>query len=89
MLGLLPPAQPVVQPRVFQFFAFLCGGGLHGLEAVDELIAETGDQKLCCFEFIPINVMFEGYGAMGHPSAKTHVRMGKELAHFLRSKVNQ
>ena len=59
------------------------------LEAVDELIAETGDQKLCCFEFIPINVMFEGYGAMGHPSAKTHIRMGKELAYFLRSKVNQ
>ena len=26
----------------------------------------------------------EGYGAMGHPSAKTHARMGKELANYIR-----
>ena len=35
-------------------------------------------------EYIPLNVMMEGIGAAGHPSAKTHVRMGKELANYIR-----
>lgn len=56
-------------------------------KVVDELIEETGDQKLCCFEYVAINPMFEGYGAAGHPSAKTHLRMGRELANYLRKYV--
>ena len=56
----------------------------HIKEVVNEIKQETGDQNICCFEFIPINIMFEGYGAMGHPSAKTHARMGKELANYIR-----
>lgn len=52
----------------------------HIRDIVEEIKAETGDQKIFSFEFIPINVMFEGYGAMGHPSQKTHDRMAKELA---------
>lgn len=59
----------------------------HIKEVVDEIKAETGDQKICCFEYIPINMMFEGYGAAGHPSAKTHARMGRELANYIRKYV--
>ena len=56
----------------------------HIKEVVAELRRETGDDKLFCFEYIPLNVMMEGIGAAGHPSAKTHVRMGKELANYIR-----
>ena len=59
----------------------------HIRDVVEEIKAETGDQKICCFEYIPINMMFEGYGAAGHPSAKTHARMGKELANYIRKFV--
>ncbi|MCR4634430.1 MAG: hypothetical protein K5648_09930 [Erysipelotrichaceae bacterium] len=55
----------------------------HIRDVVKELKEETGDEKLCCFEFIPLNMMFEGIGAAGHPSAKTHARMGKELAYCI------
>ena len=51
-------------------------------EAVDEFRAETGDEKIRAFEFVPINVMFEGHGAGGHPSQKTHDRMAKELVKY-------
>lgn len=50
---------------------------------------ETGDQKICCFEYVPINMMFEGYGAAGHPSAKTHERMGRELANYIRKYIGE
>ena len=53
-------------------------------EAVEDYREETGDEKVLLFKFIPINVMTEGFGAAGHPSLKTHLRMGKELAHLLR-----
>ena len=56
----------------------------HIKEVVEELRRETGDEKLFCFEYIPLNIMMEGIGAAGHPSAKTHVRMGKELANYIR-----
>lgn len=56
----------------------------HIKEVVAELKEETGDDKLYSFEYIPMNVMMEGSGAAGHPSAKTHVRMGKELANYIR-----
>ena len=59
----------------------------HIKEVVAELKQETGDQKICCFEYIPINMMFEGYGAAGHPSMKTHNRMAKELAYYIRKYV--
>lgn len=59
----------------------------HIRDVVEEVKKETGDEKICCFEYIPINMMFEGYGAAGHPSAKTHARMGKELANYLRKFV--
>ena len=59
----------------------------HIRDVVEEIKAETGDQKICSFAYIPINVMMEGYGAAGHPSAKTHLRMGVELANYIRKYV--
>ena len=55
--------------------------------AVEEYKQLSGDEKIATFKFIGINMMMEGYGAMGHPSAKTHARMGKELAFHLRELV--
>lgn len=52
--------------------------------AVEAYIAETGDEKVATFKFALINLMTEGFGAMGHPSAKTHERMGRELAYRVR-----
>lgn len=53
--------------------------------AVEEYKQASGDQKICAFKFIGINMMTEGFGAMGHPSAKTHERMGRELAYHLKN----
>ena len=68
----------------------LCGLGsmdyylyYHIKEVVDELRKEDGDEKIFAFEFVPINVMFEQYGAGGHPSQKTHNRMAKELIRYI------
>ena len=58
----------------------------HIKEVVNEL-KEEGDKKICSFEYIPINMMFEGYGAAGHPSMKTHNRMAKELVYCIRKFV--
>lgn len=52
--------------------------------AVESYKAETGDEKIACFKFGGINMMTEGFGAMAHPSAATHARMGRELAFRLR-----
>lgn len=55
--------------------------------AVEEYKQESGDEKVVTFKFIGINMMTEGYGAMGHPSAKTQERMGHELAFRLKELV--
>lgn len=55
--------------------------------AVAEYVQESGDEKVATFKFIGINMMTEGYGAMGHPSAKTQERMGHELAFRLKELV--
>lgn len=59
----------------------------HLIRDVVEELKESGDRKICCFEYIPINMMFEGYGAMGHPSIKTHNRMARELVSYIRKYV--
>ena len=53
-------------------------------EVVNELVEETGDQRLKCFEFVQISMLKEGFGAGGHPSVKTHARMAKELIYHIR-----
>ena len=52
--------------------------------AVKAYQAETGDERIFAFKYLPINNMSEGVGAAGHPSMKTHLRMGRELAFRLR-----
>lgn len=59
----------------------------HIQAAVEEYRAETGDERICSFKMRPINVMTEGFGAMGHPSLKTNQRMGRELAAQLRKHI--
>ena len=56
----------------------------HIKEAVDEYKEESKDTKIACFEYIAINAMFEGFGALGHPSMKTHDRMGREFAYYVK-----
>lgn len=53
-------------------------------DVVDAYKAETGDVKIDTFKFGGVILWSEGFGAVGHPSAKTHERMGRELAAKLR-----
>lgn len=48
-------------------------------QAVKAYKTKSGDERICCFKYVGVNLISEGFGAVGHPSAKTHVRMGKEL----------
>ncbi len=57
--------------------------------AVEEYRRDTGDQRIFAFKYLPINNMSEGLGAAGHPSMKTHLRMGRELAFRLRPYLNR
>ena len=52
--------------------------------AVEAYRQETGDTLVYALKLIGINLMTEGFGAVGHPSAKTHARVGQELAARLR-----
>jgi hypothetical protein len=52
--------------------------------AVEEYRKETGDERVLLFKFVGINAMTEGIGAGGHPSIKTHIRMGHELAKLIK-----
>lgn len=57
-------------------------------EAVDQYIAESGDQHIRCFKFGGVNPMMEGFGADGHPCMKTHERMANELTDKIRGLLN-
>ena len=54
-------------------------------KAVEKVRAETGDQKIAVLKLRSVNLITEGYGAVSHPSARTHQRMGLELAERIRS----
>ena len=45
--------------------------------AVREYRADTGDERIFAFKYLPINNMSEGVGAAGHPSMKTHLKMSE------------
>ena len=45
---------------------------------------KSGDRNIACFKYGGVVQWSEGYGAVGHPSAATHRRMGEELAAELR-----
>ena len=46
--------------------------------------AESGDREVYCRKLGPIVEFTEGFGADTHPSVKSHLRMGKELAAAIR-----
>lgn len=56
----------------------------HIREVVAQYQRDTGDQRVHCLKYLGINMISEGFGGVGHPSLKTHVRMGKELAERIR-----
>ena len=45
-------------------------------DIVAEYVKDTGDQKIMTYKFIPVLQWSEGFGAVGHPSAKTHLSHG-------------
>lgn len=53
-------------------------------DRIEKVVAEyrrdTGDKNIAAFKLIGVNLMSEGFGAVSHPSVKTQLRMGKELA---------
>lgn len=57
-------------------------------DAIEKAVAayqkETGDQRVFCMKFGAIDPWGEGFGGLGHPNAKTHARMGRELASALK-----
>ena len=54
-------------------------------DIVKKYAEETGDGRIVCFKYGQMNIMSEGTGADGHPSANTHARMARELAEFLKT----
>ncbi len=50
---------------------------------VDAYQKETGDTKIRFGKFRGVNMMTEGHGSAGHPTAKTQARMAEELVHYL------
>ena len=54
-------------------------------QAVGRYRAETGDSRVTALKLRGVNLITEGYGAVSHPSAATHLRMGLELAERIRS----
>lgn len=53
-------------------------------DAIEKAVAayrgESGDTRVFCMKFAPIDPWGEGFGGLGHPNSKTHIRMGRELA---------
>ncbi len=52
-------------------------------KAAAEYRASTGDERVVPFKFGAIDPWGEGMGGLGHPNAKTQLRMGRELAKLL------
>lgn len=48
--------------------------------SVDSYQQQSNDIRIHCFKYGGVLQPEEGYGAVGHPSTKTHLRMSKELS---------
>ena len=55
--------------------------------AVESYVSRSGDTRVCVFKLVGINDVTEGYGGADHPSLKTHIRVGHELAERIRQYV--
>lgn len=56
-------------------------------ETVADYVEETGDPNVALYRIHGINLLTEGIGAVTHPSAKSDLRMGKEVACILRREL--
>jgi len=56
-------------------------------KAAEQYRARTGDERVVCFKFGAIDPWGEGMGGLGHPNAKTQLRMGQELAKLLETLI--
>lgn len=52
-------------------------------KVVDHYSRENGDQRISCFKYGRIRIM-DGYGACGHPNLVTQLRMGDEIAGYIK-----
>lgn len=59
------------------------------LRAVYEYRANTGDARVYCMKFFPINEWCGEMGGLGHPSRLAQQRMGRELAQLLTSLLEE
>lgn len=69
-------------PIDYYFYDGIC-------KAVEAHRKTQSDDKVYVYKFLPVNAATEGMGAVGHPSRKTHERMGRELAFFLRNMMQE
>lgn len=53
---------------------------------VERFIREEKDERICCFKFNRIRIN-DALGACSHPHVSTQLRMGKELADFIRREI--
>ena len=56
-------------------------------EVVEAYRKESGDLRVRTFKLIGVNLISEGFGADGHPSLATHVRLGGQLAEILKEEL--
>jgi len=58
-------------------------------KAATEYRDKTGDARVACFKFGAIDPWGEGFGGLDHPNWKTQTRMGRELAAFLKTLLQE
>ncbi len=56
-------------------------------KTVERYIGQSGDSRVGCYKFGGVNLFTEGFGAIGHPSEKTHRRMADELVCQLKMRL--
>ena len=74
--GLRPAAQILCTLGPLDYFLY---------DEIGKAVNRLQDSRIRAFRFRGVNLMTEGYGAVSHPSAKTHRRMGLELAERIRA----
>ena len=58
-------------------------------DGIEKAVNRLRTDRIHAFKLRGVNLMTEGYGAVSHPSAKTHRRMGLELAERIRTLMRE
>ncbi|MDF2941860.1 MAG: hydrolase family protein [Herbinix sp.] len=56
-------------------------------QVVERFCKENKDDKIRCFKYGRMRLL-DGYGACGHPSLSTQIRMGQEIADYINELMN-